>query len=66
MLVIRFADPRGIDFPYLLPMLRDSFMSCPTLLCAPVARWTSRCNHLHADDLAADGAAKVGDQPLSP
>ena len=34
MLVIRFADPRGIDFPYLLPMLRDSFMSCPhTIVC---------------------------------
>lgn len=27
MLVIRFANPRGIDFPYLLSMLGDSFMS---------------------------------------
>lgn len=27
MLVIRFADPRGIDFPYLLSMLDGSFMS---------------------------------------
>ncbi|TCD13387.1 phosphoribulokinase [Oricola cellulosilytica] len=27
MLVIRFANPRGIDFPYLLSMLDDSFMS---------------------------------------
>lgn len=27
MLVIRFANPRGIDFPYLLSMLHDSFMS---------------------------------------
>jgi phosphoribulokinase len=26
-LVIRFANPRGIDFPYLLSMLHDSFMS---------------------------------------
>jgi len=27
MLVIRFANPRGIDFPYLLSMIHDSFMS---------------------------------------
>ncbi|MEI8082321.1 MAG: phosphoribulokinase, partial [Actinomycetes bacterium] len=27
MLVIRFANPRGIDFPYLLSMIGDSFMS---------------------------------------
>lgn len=27
MLVIRFANPRGIDFPYLLSMLDGSFMS---------------------------------------
>lgn len=27
MLVIRFANPRGIDFPYLLSMLQGSFMS---------------------------------------
>lgn len=27
MLVIRFANPRGIDFPYLLSMLPGSFMS---------------------------------------
>jgi phosphoribulokinase len=27
MLVIRFANPRGIDFPYLLSMLHGSFMS---------------------------------------
>ncbi len=27
MVVIRFADPRGIDFPYLLNMITDSFMS---------------------------------------
>jgi phosphoribulokinase len=26
-LVVRFADPRGIDFPWLLTMLHDSFMS---------------------------------------
>jgi len=33
-LVIRFRDPRGIDFPYLLSMLPDSFMSrANTLVC---------------------------------
>ena len=34
-LVIRFADPRGIDFPYLLTMLHDSFMSRPNTTVAP-------------------------------
>jgi phosphoribulokinase len=34
MLVIRFASPRGIDFPYLLSMLQDSFMSrANTIVC---------------------------------
>jgi phosphoribulokinase len=27
MVVIRFANPRGIDFPYLVSMIHDSFMS---------------------------------------
>jgi phosphoribulokinase len=27
MVVIRFRNPRGIDFPYLVSMIRDSFMS---------------------------------------
>ncbi|MDE2331794.1 MAG: phosphoribulokinase, partial [Bradyrhizobium sp.] len=27
MVVIRFKNPRGIDFPYLLSMLHSSFMS---------------------------------------
>ena len=27
MVIIRFRDPRGIDFPYLLSMINDSFMS---------------------------------------
>lgn len=35
MLVIRFANPRGIDFPYLLTMLHDSFMSRPNTIVAP-------------------------------
>ena len=34
MLVIRFAKPGGIDFPYLLSMLKDSFMSrANTIVC---------------------------------
>ncbi|MFD6395615.1 phosphoribulokinase [Nocardia sp. NPDC060249] len=35
MLVIRFADPHGIDFPYLLSMLHDSFMSRPNTIVCP-------------------------------
>ncbi len=34
-LVIRFANPRGIDLPYLLTMLHDSFMSRPNTIVAP-------------------------------
>jgi len=34
-LVIRFANPKGIDFPYLLTMLHDSFMSRPNIIVAP-------------------------------
>jgi phosphoribulokinase len=33
--VIRFANPRGIDFPYLLSMIHDSFMSRPNIIVAP-------------------------------
>jgi len=36
--VIRFADPRGIDFPYLLAMLHDSFMSRPNIIVVPGGR----------------------------
>ena len=35
MLVIRFADPKGIDFPYLLSMLQNSWMSRPNIICCP-------------------------------
>jgi phosphoribulokinase len=35
MLVIRFADPRGIDFPYLISMIHDSFMSRPNSIVVP-------------------------------
>jgi len=33
--VIRFANPKGIDFPYLLTMLHDSFMSRPNIIVVP-------------------------------
>jgi phosphoribulokinase len=33
--VIRFANPQGIDFPYLLSMLHDSFMSRPNIIVVP-------------------------------
>ena len=35
MLVIRFKDSHGIDFPYLLSMLHDSFMSRPNTIVCP-------------------------------
>ena len=35
MVVIRFANPQGIDFPYLLSMLHDSFMSRPNIIVVP-------------------------------
>jgi phosphoribulokinase len=33
--VIRFANPKGIDFPYLIAMLHDSFMSRPNIIVVP-------------------------------
>jgi phosphoribulokinase len=35
MVVIRFANPKGIDMPYLLSMLHDSFMSRANTLVVP-------------------------------
>jgi phosphoribulokinase len=35
ILVIRFTNPRGIDFPYLLSMLDDSFMSRANTIVVP-------------------------------
>jgi phosphoribulokinase len=35
MVVIRFADPKGIDFPYLLSMLHDSMMTRPNTIVVP-------------------------------
>ena len=34
-LVIRFANPKGTDLPYLLTMLHDSFMSRPNIIVVP-------------------------------
>jgi phosphoribulokinase len=38
MTVIRFKDPRGIDFPYLLSMIPDSFMSRANTIVVPGGR----------------------------
>lgn len=35
MVVIRFAQPKGIDFPYLLNMINDSFMSRANTIVVP-------------------------------
>jgi phosphoribulokinase len=35
MVVIRFANPKGIDFPYLLSMLHDSMMTRPNTVVIP-------------------------------
>jgi phosphoribulokinase len=35
LVVIRFADPKGIDFPYLLSMLHDSMMTRPNSILVP-------------------------------
>ncbi len=35
ILIVRFANSKGIDFPYLLSMLHDSFMSRPNTIVLP-------------------------------
>ena len=35
MVVIRFANPKGIDFPYLLNMIDNSFMSRANTIVVP-------------------------------
>jgi len=35
MVVIRFANPKGIDFPYLMSMLQNSWMSRPNNIVVP-------------------------------
>ena len=34
-IVIRFSDPKGVDFPYFLNMIHDSFMSRPNTIVVP-------------------------------
>jgi len=34
-IVIRFRDPTGVDFPYILDMITDSFMSRPNTIVVP-------------------------------
>ncbi len=38
MVIIRFANPHGIDFPYLLSMIHDSFMSRANSVVIPGAK----------------------------
>lgn len=38
MVVIRFANPKGIDFPYLISMLHNSWMSRPNNIVVPGAQ----------------------------
>jgi len=40
MLVIRFRDPKGIDFPYLLSMLKEGFMSRANTIVCPGGKMT--------------------------
>jgi phosphoribulokinase len=35
LVVVRFRDPKGVDFPYLLQMIHDSFMSRPNSIVVP-------------------------------
>jgi phosphoribulokinase len=35
MVVIRFANPRGVDFPYLISMIKDSFISRANTIVIP-------------------------------
>ncbi len=35
MVIVRFADPKGIDLPYLLSMLHGSWMSRPNTIVIP-------------------------------
>ena len=39
-IIIRFRNPKGVDFPYLLNMLHDSFMSRPNSIVVPGGKMT--------------------------
>ena len=56
MVIIRFTNPKGIDFPYLLSMLHDSAMTRPNTIIVPRRQdGTGDAADLHADDPAVDG-----------
>ena len=38
LVIIRFTDPHGIDFPYLLSMLEGSWMTRPNSICVAGAK----------------------------
>ena len=59
ILVIRFANPRGINFPYLLSMLPDSFMSRPNTIVCPGSNAAGHAADLHANAVAIDGQEKA-------
>jgi len=55
-LIVRFANPKGIDFPYLLSMVHDSFMSRPNHAGAARGKAADRdADHPDAADPADDG-----------
>ena len=59
--VIRFANPKGIDFPYLLSMLHDSFMSRPNIIVVPGRQdGAGDAADLHSAHPAADGGTAPG------
>ena len=56
MVVIRFANPKGIDLPYLISMLHGSMMSRPNIDRRPRRQDGARdAADIHADDPALDG-----------
>ncbi len=65
--MIRFADPRGFDFPYLLSMLHDSFMSRANTLVVPGGEdGAGDAAHLHADLRDAPDRAAHRSAPAEP
>ena len=60
-LIVRFANPKGIDFPYLLSMIHDSFMSRPNTLVRAGRQAAARdADHPDAADPADDGHEEAG------
>ena len=56
--VIRFNNPKGIDFQYLLSMIHDSFMSRPNIIVCPGGKMELAMQLiLTPDDLEAHGCA---------